>query len=54
MAEPYLIIPEIPQEVIEKLVASSKEKLPGVDDAVVRDVIASNIQIVREYFRTLA
>ena len=54
MSEPYLIIPEIPQDVIDRLVASTKEKLPDVDDAVIRDVIATNIQIVREHFRTLA
>jgi len=48
-----LPIPEIPQEIVEKLVAATKEKFPNADDKVVRELIDSHIETVREYFRNL-
>ena len=43
--------PEIPQDVVEKLVSATKEKFPNADDTVVRELINSHIQTVREYFQ---
>lgn len=45
---------ELPQEVKDRLVAVMKEKLPmQVDDAIINDIITTNLQIVKDYLRNL-
>jgi hypothetical protein len=45
---------ELPQEVRDRLVSVMKEKLPvDVDDAIINDIITTNLQIVKDYLRNL-
>ena len=46
-----VLVPEIPQEVVDQLIKVTKEKLPvPVDDAIIKDIIETHIQTVRDYF----
>lgn len=45
----YLIYSDLPQEVVEKLVTIAKQKLPDADEAVLRDMIAQHMQVVKDY-----
>ena len=45
---------EFPQEVIDKFIASMKEKLPTpVDDAILNDIIQTHIKIADDYLTSL-
>jgi hypothetical protein len=47
-------IQELPQEVRDRLVGVMKEKLPvEVDDAIINDIITTNLQIVKDYLQSL-
>lgn len=47
-----VLVPEIPKEVVDELVATMKDKLPvQIDDAVINDIIETHIRIVRDYFQ---
>jgi hypothetical protein len=48
------VVPEFPPEVIDKLIASMKQKLPmPVDEAILRDIIKTNMDITWEYIQNL-
>lgn len=48
------VAPQFPPDVMEKLVASMKEKLPyPVDDAVINDIIETNMKIAWEYVQSI-
>lgn len=43
---------EIPQEVLDKLFDTMRSKLPAdVSDDVIREIMATNLQIVREFLQ---
>ena len=46
--------PEVPQEVKDRLISVMKEKLPTpVDDAILNDIITTNIEIMKDYLNTM-
>ena len=46
--------PELPQEVRDELLTVMRDKLPDVvDDAILNDIIDTNMQIVREYLQSV-
>ena len=45
---------EFPQEVVDKFIATMKEKLPtDVDDAILYDIIQTHIKIADDYLTSL-
>lgn len=45
---------ELPKEIRDRLVGVMKEKLPvEVDDAIINDIITTNLQIVKDYLQSL-
>ena len=45
----YLIYSDLPQEIVDRLVAIAKEKLPDADEAVLKEMIAQHMQVVKDY-----
>ena len=56
MAQAGIVVPrEIPQEILDRLFVTMREKLPAeVSDDVIRDIMAVNLQIVRGYLESVA
>ena len=45
----YPVFSDLPQEVLDQLANVIREKIPGVDNAIVDDIILTHKQIVKDY-----
>jgi hypothetical protein len=53
--QPPIQLPiQLPQEIIDQILATMKEKLPTqVDDAILLDIITTDMEIVSNYVQSL-